>query len=142
MSPRHFRPLLLAAALALPPAPIVAIAQEQAALPTVSVTAAQVERGRAEYRRSCVDCHGASLDDGEFGGAPLKGNSFREKWFDTTADALFGYLSTAMPPDRPGRLSAQAYADLAAYILSVNGLQPGTAELPADLDKLAELMVQ
>ena len=132
--------LCLAALLALPAAS--ATAQDQAALPAVSITAAQVDRGRTEFGRSCVDCHGANLDDGEFGGAPLKGSSFREKWFNITADALFGYLSVAMPPDRPGRLSPQAYADLTAYILSVNGVQPGAAELPPDLDKLAGLMVQ
>lgn len=131
---------LLVAASVAAPIPL-ASAQEEATKP-VSFTAEQADRGRAEYKRSCLDCHGAQLDDGEFGGAPLKGNSFREKWFGMTADALYGYISSAMPPDRPGRLNAQTYADLTAYILSANGVQPGTTELPADLDKLAELTVE
>lgn len=118
------------------------LAQDEAALTAVSFTAVQADRGRGEYLKSCVDCHGAALDDGEFGGAPLKGATFREKWFGTTADVLFGFLSSAMPPDRPGRLSPQAYADLTAYILSVNGVQPGAVELPADADALAALAVE
>ena len=37
-----------------------------------------------------------------------------------------------MPPDRPGALSDKVYADLVAYILSVNGYKPGKQELPTD----------
>ena len=122
-------------------APISAV-RAQDDLPAVSFTSAQVDRGHTEYARSCVDCHGANLDDGEFGGAPLKGNSFKAKWFGMTADALYGFMSSAMPPDRPGRLSPQVYADLEAYILAQNGIQAGTTELPGDLDKLAGLMVK
>lgn len=135
---------LLAAALftsAMPLLPVTASAQEDV-LPTVSFTTAQVDRGRADYKRSCLDCHGANLNDGEFGGPPLKGVSFKEKWFGTTADALYSFISTLMPPDRPGRLSAQTYADLTAYILSANGVRAGGSELPADLDALAGLMVE
>ncbi|HZQ40621.1 MAG TPA: hypothetical protein VFA87_07500, partial [Rhizomicrobium sp.] len=39
----------------------------------LSFTAAQAASGEAEYKTSCIDCHGAHLDDGEFGGPPLKG---------------------------------------------------------------------
>jgi mono/diheme cytochrome c family protein len=126
------------AALGAPLAPVLA----RDDLPKVSITSAQVDRGRAEYRRSCLDCHGEGLDDGEFGGAPLKGQSFRAKWFGMTADVLYGYISSAMPPDRPGRLSPQVYADLTAYILSQSGIQAGSSELPPDLDALAGLMVE
>lgn len=106
-----------------------------------SFTAAQAQRGLAEYKKSCLDCHGANLDDGEFGGPPLRGSTFESKYFGVTADALFGFMSSAMPPDRPGRLSAQTYADLTAYILSKNGVQPGSTELPSDLEALAGLTI-
>lgn len=131
---------LAALAAGLWPAASASLAQDS--LQKVTITAAQAARGRAEYVRSCEDCHGANLDDGEFGGAPLKGLAFKEKWFGTTADSLYGFTSSAMPPDRPGRLSPQVYADLTAYILSVNGIQPGSTELPPDLDKLSNLMVE
>ena len=119
----------------------VAVAQPEA-LETVQFTAEQVARGEREYNRSCLDCHGANLDDGEFGGPPLRGTNFREKWFDLTADALFDFASYTMPPDRPGRLSAQVYADLTAFILSHNGLEPSEVELPADSEALSELALQ
>ena len=45
-----------------------------------SFTAEQVDRGRAAYNQNCQDCHGTTLDNGEFGGAPLKGSYFRQHW--------------------------------------------------------------
>jgi len=94
--------------------------------------AAQAERGQAAYRQSCQDCHGTSLDNGEFGGPPLKGGYFRTRWGQGNVAALYGYVSLAMPPDRPGQLSPQTYADLVAFLLSNNGYPPGDKELPID----------
>ncbi|WP_051469372.1 c-type cytochrome [Chelativorans sp. J32] len=118
-----------------------AIGQE-AELPVVSFTTAQADRGRSAYQTNCVDCHGANLDDGEFGGPPLKGMSFKEKWFNNTADGLFDFVKATMPPDRPGALNDQTYADLVAYILSRNGLQAGAAELPADSEALSKVEIR
>lgn len=97
-----------------------------------SFTAEQAARGETDYQRNCQDCHGANLDDGEFGGAPLKGSYFAQHWASGTAYALVGYMKIKMPPDRPGQLSPQTYTDLAAYILSRNGYAPGSAELPLE----------
>ena len=47
-------------------------------------------------------------------------------------------MSSAMPPNDPGRYSASVYADLMAYVLKVNGFQSG-APLPSDLDALDHL---
>lgn len=113
-----------------------AFAQDE---PLATFTEAQVERGLIEYRASCMDCHGPNLDDGEFGGPPLKGMSFRGKFFDQPVDTLFYFTQSTMPQDRPGRLSEQTYADLIAYILSHNGMVPGDVELPADPEALGEL---
>ena len=127
----NIRPFLilpaLAIAIAAAPAPN-ASAQEQ----PVSFTAAQAERGQTVYRNSCQDCHGTSLDNGEFGGPPLKGGYFRGRWGSGNASLLFGLLSGLMPPDRPGQLSPQTYADVLAYILSQNGYPAGDKEFPAD----------
>src|SRR5947207_11872463 len=95
-------------------------------------TAEQAERGQAAYRQSCQDCHGTSLDNGEFGGPPLKGGYFRTRWGNGSVAVLYGYVSLAMPPDRPGQLSPQTYADLVAFLLSNNGYPPGDKELPTD----------
>jgi len=100
----------------------------------VAFTSEQAERGHTAYRSACQDCHGTSLDNGEFGGPPLKGGYFRGHWGEATVAVLLGYMSAAMPPDRPGQLSPQTYVDLVAFILLNNGYQPGNRELPLDPD--------
>ena len=107
-----------------------ASAQDQSSGPTF--TAEQADRGHAAYRSSCQDCHGSALDDGEFGGPPLKGGYFRGRWGAGSVAVLYGYVSMTMPPDRPGQLTPQTYADLVAFILSNNGYPPGDKELPLD----------
>jgi mono/diheme cytochrome c family protein len=97
-----------------------------------SFTAEQVERGRAAYTQNCQDCHGSTLDNGEFGGPPLKGGYFRNHWGSGSVADLTGYAKALMPPDRPGRLSEQTYTDLVAFLLSNNGYAPGSQELPSD----------
>jgi mono/diheme cytochrome c family protein len=95
-------------------------------------TPAQAERGEAAYQHNCLDCHGSNLDNGEFGGPPLKGGSFSRHWDAANVAALFGFMKAKMPPDRPGQLNDETYADLIAYILGENGFKPGDKELPAD----------
>lgn len=95
-------------------------------------TAQQVEQGKSIYQRNCQDCHGTTLDNGEFGGAPLKGAYFRQHWGSGDVSALYGYVSALMPPDRPGQLSEQSYVDLTAFLLSSNGYAAGNEELTAD----------
>jgi len=95
-------------------------------------TQEQADRGHAAYRRNCQDCHGANLNDGEFGGAPLNGQYFSRHWGNGSVAALYGFMRTKMPPDRPGRLSPQTYADLTAFLLTRNGYQAAQTELPPD----------
>ena len=97
-------------------------------------TQEQVQRGQSIYQKNCQDCHGSTLDNGEFGGAPLKGSYFRQHWGTGDVSGLFGYMNTLMPPDRPGQLSSQSYADLTAFLLSNNGYAAGAEELTADQD--------
>ena len=72
-------------------------------------------------------------------GPPLKGLSFAHHWEATNVAALFGFMKAKMPPDRPGQLPDDDYADLIAYILGENGFQPGDKELPPDT-KVQEAM--
>src|SRR5450631_4518777 len=104
----------------------------KAASAAPSSTAAQAERGEASYQHNCLDCHGSTLDNGEFGGPPLKGTSFAKHWDAANVAALAGFMKAKMPPDRPGQLNDETYADLVAYILGENGYKPGDKELPAD----------
>jgi mono/diheme cytochrome c family protein len=105
----------------------------------LSFTAAQSASGEVEYKANCIDCHGAHLDDGEFGGPPLKGAAFSAKWFRLPASGLVNYIHAAMPPDAPGRLPMGTYVEITAYILNMNGVAPGTRDMPADIGALTAL---
>ena len=102
-------------------------------------TQEQADRGHAIYRRSCQDCHGVNLNDGEFGGAPLNGLYFARHWGNGSVAALYGFMRAKMPPDRPGKLNPQTYADLTAFLLLKNGFQPTQTELAPDPEALARM---
>jgi len=123
--------LIAAASIAFACATPIAAAFAQSA-EGPAFTAEQAERGRAAYTQNCQDCHGSTLDNGEFGGPPLKGGYFRNHWGAGSVADLTGYAKALMPPDRPGRLSDQTYTDLVAFLLSNNGYTPGSQELPSD----------
>ena len=92
-------------------------------------TDAQADRGHTLYNQSCARCHGADLS-GTFEIPPLVGR-FMPYWSGTTLDALFDYVSTAMPLDHPGALGPAANADIVAFILKSNAMPSGSKELSA-----------
>lgn len=103
----------------------------------VSFTADQASRGEATFKVNCAPCHGAALQ-GVTGIAPtLTGDGFKATWFGQPAEALYTFVSTSMPQDRPGALTGQEYADLVSFILSFNGVAAGDKELPPDAAALA-----
>lgn len=91
---------------------------------------AQAERGRTAYMQNCSRCHGADLS-GNFETPPLVGR-FMPYWSGSTLDALFDYVSTAMPLDRPGSLGAGTNTDIVAYMLKSNAIPSGAKDLSAD----------
>src|SRR5579872_4450215 len=92
-------------------------------------TDAQADHGHTLYMQSCARCHGADLS-GTFEIPPLVGR-FMPYWSGSTLDALFDYVSTAMPLDHPGALGEGANADILAFILQSNGIPSGSKELSA-----------
>jgi S-disulfanyl-L-cysteine oxidoreductase SoxD len=90
---------------------------------------AQAERGHTLYMQSCARCHGADLS-GTYEIPPLVGR-FMPYWSGSTLDALFDYVSTAMPLDHPGALGAGTNADILAFILQSNNIPSGAKELSA-----------
>src|ERR1035438_8782203 len=107
------------------------LAQEQsffAGGPAVELTAAQANRGKAIYDDNCANCHGANLDDGQFG-PPLRGSAFKTHWSSQSADALFSYIAARMPPTAPAGLNNRAYSDVEAYILRANGVAARSSAL-------------
>ncbi|MEQ1579964.1 MAG: c-type cytochrome [Steroidobacteraceae bacterium] len=108
----------------------------------VSFTAEQVARGKAIYTRRCVDCHGSTLDNGEFGGAPLNGAYFKGHWGAGPVAALIAYTKAKMPPDGPGSLSDQSYVEVVSYLLDANGYPRGDKELPVDVEAQQAMTLQ
>lgn len=104
-------------------------------------TREQANRGRTTYREECLKCHGENLGGGE-GGPLLAGEEFRQKWNGKTAGDLFGAVRKTMPSDDPGSLSSREYADLVAYILSVNEFPAGAKELERDAAALDEIRIE
>ena len=103
---------------------------------------AQAARGHVAYMHSCVVCHGEELDDGDFGGAPLRGSWFRNHWGSGDLSALYGYTKSAMPPDNPGSLTDEDYADILSFILQKNGYAPGPKDLGVDIDAMQGMSLQ
>ena len=66
----------------------------------VGLTAEQATRGKAVYDGNCASCHGANLDNGQFG-PPLRGSAFKMHWTNQSANALFTYIAAKMPPAAP-----------------------------------------
>jgi len=97
-------------------------------------TDAQADRGRTTYMQNCGRCHGADLA-GTYEIPPLTGR-FMPYWSGSTLDALFDYVSNAMPLDRPGALGPAANTDIVAYLLKANAIPSGAKELGADRMKL------
>ncbi len=71
----------------------------------------------------CAECH----TSGEFGDP-----AFKAKWARRSVGDLYEFIHTSMPDSAPGILTEQQAVDLVAYILQLNGITPGSAQLPAD----------
>ena len=98
-------------------------------------TAAQAERGHIAYAAQCAHCHGDNLDG--VGAAPMLYSSrFLDRWREDSLRTLYDYVAKNMPLDgrpAPGNLTPAQYLDLTAYLLSVNEIPAGNAELSADV---------
>lgn len=91
-------------------------------------SAAQAERGRTSYRESCARCHGQELGGAE-SSPPLAGAAFLAAWTGKSPADLLERTRRTMPTDNRGGLDPRRYADIVAYVLSVNGFRAGTSEL-------------
>jgi mono/diheme cytochrome c family protein len=123
-------------------APATAAAGGAGGTTPVSFTADQVTRGSDIYAERCVQCHGDKLDNGEFGGAALNGSVFKKHWNGGSVAALVAYMRAKMPPDRPGSLTEQTSADLAAFLLDANDYPKGDKELPPDSESQQKLSLK
>jgi len=102
--------------------------------------AAQATRGSAAYAEACSACHAADLR-GDSNAPSLVGVSFLFVWENRSLDELFTTIRTRMPTNAPNSLQATTYLDVLAYILEANGFPAGEAEITADPDRLARILI-
>jgi quinoprotein glucose dehydrogenase len=100
----------------------------------------QAERGRTAYNAQCARCHGETLGGGENSPA-LVDDAFFAIWDGKSVGELVERIRTTMPSDGPGGLSRKRCIDVAAYLLSVNGLPAGDHEFPSELDALTQITI-
>jgi alcohol dehydrogenase (cytochrome c) len=93
-------------------------------------TAAQAAAGRTTYLAQCAACHLPDLK-GSGDAAPLAGTEFMDAWGRRSTSELLSFMQLTMPPQRPGALSADEYASIAAFILQSNGAPAGNQQLTA-----------
>lgn len=91
----------------------------------------QAQAGAEVFREHCAECHSFDLRGGY--GPALTGRRFASSLQSTnmSAAALYGFISSGMPLNKPGSLSQTEYLDVFAFILSRNGFRPGKSALNA-----------
>ena len=98
--------------------------------PGGSYTADQAASGRTAYDRSCAGCHLRDLSGST--GPGLAGPVFSRSWANKSARELFDLTHATMPQGDEGSLSDEAYVNIIAYILQVNGHAAGAEPLRRD----------
>ena len=84
-------------------------------------SAAQAERGKAVYEKSCKNCHQQEFYQDRL-----------VRWQKKSVGELFEVVSTSMPADNVGALTTSEYLDVLAYVFSITGSKPGDDELTTD----------
>lgn len=95
--------------------------------------AEQASRGEELYAGMCKSCHTAATHTGV---------AFQKSWNGHTLSDLFEYISTRMPKNEPGSLAPEQYVDLLAYLLKLNQMPVGAAELPTDTTVLGAIRIE
>lgn len=118
------------------PAPAAAApAPSSAAEPTTAdgiFTAAQADRGLELFESTCSECHDTAdwIEPG-----------FQGRWENQSVFQLWYYINDRMPYDDPWSLSRQQVTDVLSYILELNGLPAGDAELATDDDSIDDYWI-
>ena len=96
-------------------------------------TAAQAESGAELFESTCIRCH--TPEQFVAGGLYSPAARFRN------VGEMFEAVSTRMPADDPGSLSAEQYTAAVSFLLRTAGYPAGQAALTPDADKLAPILV-
>ena len=96
-------------------------------------SAAQASRGSDTYVMQCKNCHTP---------ASHTGVTFANSWNGKPLSELYTYMVERMPKNEPGSLQPHEYAELVAYLLKLNEMPAGSAELPADSMALRKIRIE
>ena len=103
-------------------------------------TSDQAKRGQAIYVDACAKCHIEDLSGGK-DSPPLVGDDFLGGWKGKSVGDLFDEVRMTMPFDNPGKLTAEQYSDVIAYIFSANKFPAGDKELDHDTAPLQKIQI-
>ena len=107
---------------------------------------AQATRGDSLYRATCAKCHGDTLSGGTSPAgedAPsLRGSAFLDNYYGLSIAELYDKIRNGMPPDNPKTIDPQVVVDVMAFLLSKNQFPAGATDLPNDVAKLKEIMME
>ncbi len=95
-------------------------------------TSEQADRGQTVYDRDCSLCHASQEWT-----TPI----FMRMWQGRSIRALYDNVRLTMPYDSPGRLTREEYAEIIAYMLSLNDVPAGEHPLPSDQEGLDQIMM-
>ena len=93
----------------------------------------QANRGLDVYMGMCKSCHSPDA---------YTAATFTSKWEGRSLAELYLFLRDQMPKNEPGSLTPEEYADVLAYLLSINRMPAGDVELPADADRMKSIRFQ
>jgi mono/diheme cytochrome c family protein len=109
-------------------------------------TAAQATRGDSLYHATCAKCHGDTLSGGTTStgedAPPLVGSAFLTNYYGVSVAELYDKIRNGMPPDNPKTIEPAVVVDVMAFLLSKNQFPAGAAELPNDVGKLKEIVIE
>ena len=95
-------------------------------------TAEQQAEGQALYLANCATgCHQVDMS-GNGPIASLRGEKFLSNYGNRKVSELFTAMRTMMPPTAPGSLGDEAYVNISAFILAMNGAKAGAIKLTRD----------
>lgn len=90
----------------------------------------QADRGKETAAINCSACHSPA----EWGSP-----AFMTRWSGGSVAYLHAHIRDNMPYDAPGRLTAEEYADIIAYMLYLNNVPTGEQELSSKTAELDEI---
>ena len=96
-------------------------------------TAVQASRGRDIYAGNCRSCHTPESHTGAM---------FSAAWNKRSLADLYGFIRERMPKNEPGSLSDQEYVDVLAYVLKMNKMPVGRAELAPDSAAMKSIRIE